>query len=799
MSTIQRERDLQKKASLLKEYLRGEVHLLKLSQFLKHEIDTSNSRSWIRYCMQVQDWIRKNFELGGTSLERDKELGLFLSATREHEEESNEDEGENPQRVMSLLRQSPEWALLQEQDPEALKQILQTAVQDHRDPFRQEKTERVALNEPLIQIDWGRLGKIFQKLLVLLISPAAKTWFWLCARTSKLTETLRSILDFGYSLWLKQKMALGERINSLDQLLISTKRHFQTLWGVAKRALQAPFTWLERIVFWGRSSVSRLFSSLSGSFSEKQSFGIYSMIPLSMCLIFFFTWSPEKGPDLNQAMEMVSSHNATAKESIPVSAVSEEKLETQIEQKDGWSGDFLKQFVTYQKGGKARSHSGSFQDMLADIRKYRTTLSKKEANRDSLDVKEKENEGTPREELLPSSSPVTMRVAKKHPREVAKPSPSNGLGKVKRKITKEDSLVRASQPSKTVAQAVPKSQRKTPEERSVNPPLSKLVKPSRQSAVIAEAPKVKREDQKSPVWKEEIPEKEIEKMLPADGVLNQSVNVLVVGKEAQRRADTIILSRFDLGTGQIRLLSFPRDTRVKIHRSKSEIRDKLSHTLRWGGIEMLKESLEDFSSIKIDYYVEIDLILFRKLINVMGGIEIDVDSDYRYVDKAGGLSIDLKKGRQTLDGIGAEGFVRFRADGRGDLGRIERQQSFIRQFLVKLRSLRKLNWENLKVYARLPSFLVDVIQDVQSDIPSWKYLEFWQAFSKVSLNRVHFSTMAGKAAYVESDTDGKRINYYISSPEQIKNGKRWFYQGQNKLSASDLRKREKLNLEETVN
>mgnify|MGYP003331487338 CR=1 FL=1 len=430
-------------------------------------------------------------------------------------------------------------------------------------------------------------------------------------------------------------------------------------------------------------------------------------------------------------------------------------------------GDFLQQLVTYRKVGERHTHEGSFQEMMADIRKFRTSISPDDQNSDlPLPV-----DGSESNSDIPLSS---FGMAGGNP-----PKKNTRLdGRIETELTPEASKVGASLGFNQLARAE--------KERGSLPDMSQSLDhsaPDDETGSKKTFSAFGQESSGDSQWREELSNQGFENMLSVEEALGRSVTVLFVGKEAQRRADTIVLSRFDLGSGQLRLLSFPRDTRVKIHRSKAEIEDKLGHTLRWGGIEMLKESLEEFSAITIDYYVEIDLILFRKLIDVMGGIEINVDSDYRYVDKAGGLSINLKKGPQTLNGKGAEGFVRFRSDGQGDLGRIKRQQIFIRQFLSKLRSLRKLNWENLKVYARLPSFLVDVIQDVESDIPSWKYLEFWQAFSKVTLDQIHFATLAGSAQNLESGHGGKIINYYISTPQQMEGDKKWFFRGLNELSA----------------
>ena len=61
------------------------------------------------------------------------------------------------------------------------------------------------------------------------------------------------------------------------------------------------------------------------------------------------------------------------------------------------------------------------------------------------------------------------------------------------------------------------------------------------------------------------------------------------------------------------------------------------------------------------------------LANLVGGIEVDVPKRLYYVDRSQNLVIDLQPGPQLLKGKDLEGFLRWRNDGRGDFGRLERQ------------------------------------------------------------------------------------------------------------------------------
>ena len=110
LSTIQQERDLKKKASLLKEYLRGEVRLVQLARFLRHEIETSQSKSWTRFCLDVQDWVRKNFEASDCSVSIETEDIVAFGSSESQTPLSCHEEAEAS--AISILNGSNRWASL---------------------------------------------------------------------------------------------------------------------------------------------------------------------------------------------------------------------------------------------------------------------------------------------------------------------------------------------------------------------------------------------------------------------------------------------------------------------------------------------------------------------------------------------------------------------------------------------------------------------------------------------------------------------------------------------------------------
>ena len=155
-----------------------------------------------------------------------------------------------------------------------------------------------------------------------------------------------------------------------------------------------------------------------------------------------------------------------------------------------------------------------------------------------------------------------------------------------------------------------------------------------------------------------------------------NINLLLVGCDERfanekARADTIMVAILRPDDKEVSLLSVPRDTRVAIPGRK--YKDKINHALAFGDLPLLQETVENLLDIKIDYSVKINFDGFVNVINALGGVTIDVERRmYRPSE-----NIDLQKGLQTLNGKDALAYVRWRGDGLGDLGRIERQQKFL--------------------------------------------------------------------------------------------------------------------------
>jgi LCP family protein required for cell wall assembly len=157
-------------------------------------------------------------------------------------------------------------------------------------------------------------------------------------------------------------------------------------------------------------------------------------------------------------------------------------------------------------------------------------------------------------------------------------------------------------------------------------------------------------------------------------------------------SDTVILVRVDFLNKRVAALSIPRDTKIALE-GYGEIKINAAHV--HGGPVLACMAVEQLTGIKPDYYVKTNLKGFRKSVDILGGVEIDVEKDMHYTDRWGGLYINLHKGRQVLNGEKAMEYVRFRHDKLGDITRVQRQQKFLKVFVATMLSpmkLPKLPW-----------------------------------------------------------------------------------------------------------
>jgi polyisoprenyl-teichoic acid--peptidoglycan teichoic acid transferase len=130
--------------------------------------------------------------------------------------------------------------------------------------------------------------------------------------------------------------------------------------------------------------------------------------------------------------------------------------------------------------------------------------------------------------------------------------------------------------------------------------------------------------------------------------------------------------------------------------------------VRRGG-DGLRRAAEDVLGLPVDYHVVINLDIFERLVDALGGVEVNVPHAMRYTDRAAGLFIDLSPGVQVLDGENAAGFVRYRQTQRGDFDRLDRVKVLAHAMLARVRDL------HVGAITRLPALIDTFFDDVDTN------------------------------------------------------------------------------------
>ena len=176
------------------------------------------------------------------------------------------------------------------------------------------------------------------------------------------------------------------------------------------------------------------------------------------------------------------------------------------------------------------------------------------------------------------------------------------------------------------------------------------------------------------------------------------------------RTDVNMLVFFNHETAAVDIISIPRDTRVKIpdelYADIAARRSDVSQIVKINEVpayiiddrnEASVAVLEKSLGVDIDYYVKMDLDVFKKIVDTIGEITVTIPFDMEYSDPNQDLYISLKAGEQSINGAQAEQLIRFRSGyGNGDLGRIEMQHNFMMAFVEQLLTTKnRLNMVNI--------------------------------------------------------------------------------------------------------
>ncbi|MCO5211304.1 MAG: LCP family protein [Caldilinea sp.] len=244
-------------------------------------------------------------------------------------------------------------------------------------------------------------------------------------------------------------------------------------------------------------------------------------------------------------------------------------------------------------------------------------------------------------------------------------------------------------------------------------------------APVAEAPA----DVAGPVEPAQQTAQAIEAAAPVEvAAVAEPMNILLLGTDERpdeygpSRTDTMILLSVNPETGAMGMVSLPRDlwvpipglgitTKINTAYQLGELQDYPG-----GGAQLAKDTVSSFVGRPVDYFVRVNFDGFRQLIDLIGGVTIDVpytihDEEYPTQDY-GVETFHLDAGLQLLDGETALKYARTR-HGDDDYNRARRQQDIIRAVAQKVMSAGMIP----QLLGKAPQLLMTMQNSIETDLP----------------------------------------------------------------------------------
>lgn len=243
-----------------------------------------------------------------------------------------------------------------------------------------------------------------------------------------------------------------------------------------------------------------------------------------------------------------------------------------------------------------------------------------------------------------------------------------------------------------------------------------------------------------------------------NAIVYDPVNLLVLGlDEYEERSDVMLLANFNPNNGRLNLLSLARDTRVQIGRRYT----KINALVGIGGEELAIRKVEEFTGLPVSYYVTLNFEGFKKLIDILGGVEMNIKFNMNYDDPEQNLHIHLKKGKQVLNGEKAVQFVRYRKGNKpgtgyadGDLDRIKAQQKLIKALIeqkLKIKYLSKMD------------DIFDILKDhMRTNVEISDIHYYLPGISRIKFDEIKTFTIPGESVY------RNRTWYYIHDEKRTR-------------------------------
>ena len=256
----------------------------------------------------------------------------------------------------------------------------------------------------------------------------------------------------------------------------------------------------------------------------------------------------------------------------------------------------------------------------------------------------------------------------------------------------------------------------------------------------------------------------------------------ILTKNAIANGDTLILITFNPKTLNATMLSIPRDSYVPISCWSGHPENKITHAAAYGNDCMIN-TIQDYLDVNIDYYAKINFKGLVKLVDAVGGVEVDVPKTLCTDNSSRTGEVCIKAGRQVLNGEQALVFARNRKQlANGDFGRAAHQQEIIMALINKMKTVKDV------------STFMDILNTVSNSLDTNLTTKQILSFYNVAKDIIKKSLSSDEAELINIqqlflDGDGQMI--YDERARMVL----WDYVP-NKSSRTDIINAMKINLEQ---
>lgn len=243
---------------------------------------------------------------------------------------------------------------------------------------------------------------------------------------------------------------------------------------------------------------------------------------------------------------------------------------------------------------------------------------------------------------------------------------------------------------------------------------------------------------------------------------SKRINFLILGME-DVRADTIIFASFCPDTKKVSLMNIPRDTYIHRKGYNGPTQRKINSVYGAHGVLGVRKTVSYIlESVPIHHHIILDYTGVEKIVNEIGGVEVEVPFDMKYKDPTANppLHINIPSGKQILDGKKSLEFLRYRKENNnrggyadGDLGRIKAQQGFLTSFIGKAS-------ENIL------TVVTKGFGYVKTDINLMDSLSYGRKAIGMTKEDFELSTLPGEAEFRKINK--KILSYFIHSNKETK-------------------------------